>query len=263
LENNIDYISDDYDSPWKDMLNDYFEQFMSFFFPKIYDKIDWIKGYESLDKELHQITREAKIGGRLADKLFKVWSMEGEEIRVLVHVEVQAQKKAEFSHKTYVYNYRIYELYKLDVVSLAVLADENPKWRPSVYYHKRWGCSTAFRFPAVKILDYRDNKKALENLNNPFAVVVKAHLKTIDTKKDYSNRRQWKAAIVKELYRSGLGRNDILKLFHFIDWIMTLPQELENAFYHEILEFEEEQNMRFVDIAERTGIEKGLKKELE
>jgi len=43
---------DDYDSPWKDILTVYFEQFLAFFFPKIMQEIDWSRGYNSLDKEL-------------------------------------------------------------------------------------------------------------------------------------------------------------------------------------------------------------------
>jgi len=35
---------DDYDSPWKDILTDYFGQFTVFFFPDIALKIDWSRG---------------------------------------------------------------------------------------------------------------------------------------------------------------------------------------------------------------------------
>ncbi|QTA87665.1 hypothetical protein [Desulfonema magnum] len=48
---------DDYDSPWKDILGEYFEQFMRFFFPDIAEEINWEKGYVVADKELRQITR--------------------------------------------------------------------------------------------------------------------------------------------------------------------------------------------------------------
>ncbi|QTA90214.1 hypothetical protein [Desulfonema magnum] len=40
-------------------------------------KIDWGRGYNSLDKELRQITRDAETGGHLADKLFRVWMRNG------------------------------------------------------------------------------------------------------------------------------------------------------------------------------------------
>lgn len=42
----------DYDSPWKEILERYFEDFMRFFFPSIHSSIDWLKGYNFLDKEL-------------------------------------------------------------------------------------------------------------------------------------------------------------------------------------------------------------------
>ena len=45
-------MTDDYDSPWKDILERYFPPFMAFFFPEAHADIDWSKGYESLDTEL-------------------------------------------------------------------------------------------------------------------------------------------------------------------------------------------------------------------
>jgi hypothetical protein len=65
-------LMSDYDSPWKEMLEGYFPDFMAFFFPEAYEDIDWARGYESLDKELQQIVRDAALGTRLADKLMKV-----------------------------------------------------------------------------------------------------------------------------------------------------------------------------------------------
>jgi hypothetical protein len=72
-------INDAYDSPWKDVLEAYFQDFMQFFFPDIHAEIDWSRGYEFLDQELSQIVRDADLGKRLADKLVKVWKLNGEE----------------------------------------------------------------------------------------------------------------------------------------------------------------------------------------
>lgn len=33
----------DYDSPWKEVLDYYFAEFMAFFFPQAYSEIDWKK----------------------------------------------------------------------------------------------------------------------------------------------------------------------------------------------------------------------------
>jgi len=45
-------MTDDYDSPWKEILEWYFPDFMAFFFPHAAAQIDWSRGYETLDKEL-------------------------------------------------------------------------------------------------------------------------------------------------------------------------------------------------------------------
>jgi hypothetical protein len=49
-------IKANYDETWKEAINDYFDSFLSFFFPKVYQLIDWEKKPISLEKELRQIT---------------------------------------------------------------------------------------------------------------------------------------------------------------------------------------------------------------
>ena len=63
----------DYDSPWKDAVECFLEQFLLFFFPQVHGEIDWTKGYELLDKELRKIVKDAELGKRFADVLVKVW----------------------------------------------------------------------------------------------------------------------------------------------------------------------------------------------
>jgi hypothetical protein len=103
----------DFDSPWKEALEHYFPQFMSFFFPLAHADIDWARGYEFLDKELQQVVRDAELGRRLVDKLARVYARDGEEDWVLVHVEVQGQPEAAFAKRMYVYNYRLYDRTRL------------------------------------------------------------------------------------------------------------------------------------------------------
>ena len=73
----------EFDSPWKEALERFLPQFLEFFFRRVFEGVDWSRGYESLDKELQQIVREAELGLRLADKLFKVFRLGGEEAWVL------------------------------------------------------------------------------------------------------------------------------------------------------------------------------------
>src|SRR4026207_1812566 len=91
----------DFDSPWKNALEWYFEEFMAFFFPTAHAGINVSKGVEFLDKELQQVVRDAELGRRHADKLAKVWQQNGAEAWVLAHVEVQGEHETHFDRRMY------------------------------------------------------------------------------------------------------------------------------------------------------------------
>ncbi len=84
-----------------------------------------------------------------------------------------------------------------------MLADDNSKWRPSSYSHELWKCKTEFSFRMVKLLDYRKRMRELEESDNPFAVAVLVHLRTLETKRDSQSRRRWKAELTKARNLSG------------------------------------------------------------
>ena len=189
----------DYDSPWKEALEVYFEPFLEFFFPDIHADIDWGRRYEFLDKELQRIVREGEVGRRVVDKLAKVGRASGQKPWILMHVEVQTFKEADFARRMYVYHTRLFHRYNSEVASLAVLGDDDPHWRPYRYVHRLWGVSTEFTFPVAKLLDYAPQAEALEQSGNPFAAFVLAHLKTLQTREAPQQRLLWKVRLVKGL----------------------------------------------------------------
>lgn len=249
--------TDDYDSPWKEVLEHFFPAFMAFFFPEAHAEIDWSQRYEFLDKELAKIVRDANLGKRLADKLVKVRRVTGEEVWVLIHIEVQGWVDPEFPRRMYVYNYRVFDRYGRPVASMAVLADDDPKWRPDRFEYELWGSHTGLRFPLVKLCALADRWDGLEMSPNPFAPVVMAHLKTQETKGAPENRMVWKLRIVRGLYERGFGRQEVLELFRVIDWMMGLPPGLDQAFHHSLQQYEGERNMPYITSIERIGLEKG------
>ena len=230
----------------------------SWLFPAAYEDIDWARGYESLDKELQQIVRDAALGTRLADKLMKVWRRNGDEQIVLIHTEIQRNRDEDFPKRMYIYNYRLFDRYDHPVVSLAVLGDASPKWQPHSYSHSLWGCRVGIEFPIVKLRDYQKRWTELEASDNPFATVVMAHLQMRATRRHPENRLQWKMRLVRRLYERGYARQDVLELFRFIDWILTLPPGLEARFQTELTRLETETQMPYITSIERMGIEQGI-----
>ncbi len=49
--------NDHYDSPWKEAIERYFPEFMTFYFSDAYALIDWSKEHVFLDQELGQWCR--------------------------------------------------------------------------------------------------------------------------------------------------------------------------------------------------------------
>ncbi len=248
----------EFDGPWKEIIEAYFNDFLAFFFPDIHADIDWSKGYEFLDTELQQIVRDAELGKRFADKLVKVWRSNGEELWVLIHVEVQNSPETIFPERMFVYNYRLRDRYDHPVASLAVLTDERQSWRPQEFQSEIWGCETLFRFPMVKLLDYGQEWQTLEDSLNPFAIVVMAHLKALETRGNQVQRKDWKFSLTRRLYEKGYERQDVLNLFRFIDWVITLPPALADEFEADLERFERENQMPYVTSIERRAIRQGL-----
>jgi hypothetical protein len=252
----------DVDSPWKEALDHFLPRFMEFFFPDIHRAIAWSHGYEALDKEFQQIVRDAESGRVLADKLYKVWRKDGEETWLLIHIEVQGQPEEVFARRMFDYNVRAFHLYNRPVVSLAVLCDDKPDWRPHQFSQQVWGCRLSLEFPMVKLLDYEADLEALERHDNPFAQVVLAHLKARQTRHDPADRYAWKLRLVRGLYDRGWTAHDVRQLFRVLDWIMALPSELETQFRSMLYRYEQEKHMPYVTSMERLAKEEGIEQGL-
>ena len=250
-------MSDDFDSPWKEILEGYFPDFMAFFFPTAAAGIDWSRGFEPLDKELAQVVRDAELGRRYADKLIKVFLSDGREEWLLIHLEVQGQRDPDFPERMFVYGYRLYDRYRRELVSLAVLADTAPGWRPHGFAVGRWGSRLGIEFPSVKLLDYAPRQAELETDGNPFATVVLAHLAAQATRGDDRARYERKLALTRRLYERGLTRQQIIDLYRFIDWVLRLPDELELQYTEAIFRIEEGLQMPYVSFVERRGMALG------
>jgi transcriptional regulator with XRE-family HTH domain len=144
----------------------------------------------------------------------------------------------------------------VDVVSLAVLADTSPGFRPDAFRYDRWGCALQYRFPMSKLIDFESNWEELEQSANVFALVVMAQLKAKRVK-DGVARKDAKVAIIRLMYERGYSKQQILELFNVIDWMIQLPSSLNEDFLNTIYAIEEDKNMPYINTAERVGLEKG------
>jgi hypothetical protein len=251
------------DSVWKEVLDAYFEEFLEFFFPPVHRDIDWARRPVFLDKELQAILRGGPRGRQYADKLARVGLRGGGEAWVLLHVEVEGRGGPEFARRMYLYNHRFFERYGAEVVSLAVLTHAAASRRVRPFERRRWGFRLLFEFPAVKLSSYRGREEDLAGSTNPFALIVLAHLSRDQARGEPGGVFSAKRRLVRTLYDRGWRRDDVVRMFRFLDWLLELPPPLEDRFEGWMAEYEKRKTMPYVTSIERIGMRRGLQKGLE
>ncbi len=239
---------------------------MAFYFPEAHAVIDWSREPEFLDQELAQALRDAKLGKRLVDKLVKVTLHGGAARWVLLHLEVQGRREGSFAERMVTCNYRIYDYYRHPVASLALLSDDSPSWKPDGFGYQVFGCAMRFRYPLVKLNDYADRLEQLLLDDNPFALVTAAHLLTRQTKDDAVRRAAEKRRLFVLLFQRRWDKQRIIDFLGVIDWMMSLPAELNEQLWREIQVMEGGNAMpymsyfeqKFRQEGEQIGLRKGL-----
>jgi hypothetical protein len=260
----------DWDGAWKEAIQQLFPAFLQLLFPDVYAIIDWRQEPVFLEQELRQVTRRAKRGKGAVDKLARVLRLDGRQTTLLIHIEFQHQIDLDLPARLYLYNIRIYSLLQEQVITLAVLGDEDPQWQPDQFGYSTAGFETQMRFPVNKLLEYEAQWPMLEQSDNPFAVIVMAHLKALATMGQPETRLEWKLWLARALYDRNYGEERIQQLVDFIDWLMVLDDKREERFDETIRKYEEEKTMptmspyqkRFLDKGKQVGQQQGLREAL-
>jgi hypothetical protein len=116
------------------------------YFPGAHVQIDWSKGYDFKNTELRKLVRDAELGKRFADALVQVTLVDGEQRWIYIHIEIQGQRDINFTKRMFIYNYRLFDRYDSPIASFAVLADNDPDWKPGGYGFEVLGCRHTLQF---------------------------------------------------------------------------------------------------------------------
>lgn len=247
----------DQDNAWKELLDRHFREFIEFFFPAIAAEINWARKPVFLDKELAKLGPRNVTGKRIVDKLARVWRKTGEKLFVVLHGEVQGPPIADFNQRMFAYNYRIKDRYNAPVVSLGVVTAATKSTTLGRYELELWGCRTVFEFPVVRMSDWRGREADLEASRNPFAMVVLVHLALPRAQKSLQGKYNLKRDLMRRLLQHGFEADYIRSLLRFLDWVIRLPEGLEDKLEAEMVEISEVQKMPYVTSWERRGMRRG------
>ena len=204
------------DKLWKSILEDLFEFCVRFFYPIEAETVDWSHPPEFLDKELSKLFPKSTTPGRVADKLAKIWLLDGTERWMLIHIEVQGQPDMDFPLRMYQYRVRIKERYGADIVGLAILTDDSKSFRPQEYREQVWDNELVYRFHSFKLHDHPPEYFA--NPNNPFSIIMETAFYGLKAHKlDDAGLLEVKKKLIQNLLRKDFDRQRVLNVLHFID----------------------------------------------
>ena len=235
----MDLPPSDFDGAWKYALEQFFAPFLELFFPRAYAAIDWTQPVTFRETELQQIAPEDQAGQQRVDKLVRVRRRDGSPAWVLVHVEIQSQHDANFAERMFRYHARLFDRDRIPVVSLAVLGDEAPGWRPDRFGYDLWGCELSLRFPMVKLLDL--DPAMLAATPNPFAVLTLLHRDAQETRGQPDERLQRKVVRYRALLRQGYNAEDVRRLIRLMEHIMRLTPDLMLVAHQVMRQVEQEE----------------------
>ena len=260
-----DAAKDDHDSPWKEGLEWFFPQAIELMAPRLHAKIDWSVAVQFLDKELQAIAFPGKKGRRFVDKLVQVRLRTGADAWLLVHIEVEGRlsgRKAlrRFAWRMYEYRHRIQARFMQQrnlelpprVYSLGVLLENRGVGDRLRYTEEHLGQGVTFSFPVVELEGWRDRWNELESraYTNPFAVLIMAQLRA-NQYPDKRTRLGPKFDLVRGLRRYGYDLDVARQVHRLVDWMITLPADLEENYAQAVTDLNKEHTMAYVTSIER------------
>ncbi len=253
----------DFDSPWKEALEKFLRPFLALCFPTIEEWIDWSRDVMFLDKELQSIQHDAEAGRQYVDKLIRVTTRDGLESWILVHIEVQAQVDAQLPQRLYRYFQALDQIHRRPVLSLAVLADGDPNFRPHTYIQRHRGCGVQFDFLSCKLLDLPEER--LQRKGDPIARIIQAHRAALITSRDSPERRMRKLELLRYLKEeeNEFARGELHQVLRLLDWLLQLSEPEEIKLRQELAELEPETSMPYVTSFERFARQEGRQEGLE
>lgn len=120
------------DLAWKLLLQRRLPAALALLFPDIHAMIDWEEGDYLPDKSLPPRAAASRTGDREPAFVALVTLQDGS--RACIHMVVQCTRQAGFEERMALYHARLRDHLGMPIVSLALLGDPSPTWRPNASF---------------------------------------------------------------------------------------------------------------------------------
>jgi hypothetical protein len=253
---------------WKAVLEDVFDDFLRFFVPNADEVFNLDHKVEYLDKELDQLfpPEGNEYKPRYVDKLAKVFTRQGVEEWVLIHVEVQGYHDDYFTKRMFQYYTRIWDKYDRSIAAFAIFTDSEASFKPSNFQQAFLGTTVSYTFNTFKIADQNSDKLAASS--NPFALVVLTAKGALQGKRmTDDDLLKLKVAIAKKLFNSKLSKDKIRRMMNFLKYYVRFEsEEMIDKFDKELAVIAQNDKTTMgteeflLDRAMKEGLERGVAK---
>lgn len=221
----------------KSAFEEAFPDLLQFFFQNTDTLFDLTRGFQFMDKELHELfpELEKKGGSRFADMLVKTYLQNGTEEWILIHLEIQGEGTGDFASRMFQYWYRIYDRYGVDIVALAVFTGGKNQKRPDHFHKSSLGTEILYKYNAFHILEY--SQEQLLSMDNPFALIVLAAQKALLINKiPEIELGEQRLTIARALIKTRKYNNEQIRCFLFFlkTFIYIENKEINSKFEVEV-----------------------------
>ena len=175
----------------------------------------------------------------------------------LAHIEVQTQRDSTLPRRLFDYHYHIERRHRCRVITLAILGDLSPSWRPGSFSSDIPPLGMGLGYVAIKLIDLEEKIELPRFRGNPVAMVIRAHLAALRTRRDLEARLMQRVALCRRLYEEGFNQKDVVFIHGLIDRLMILPRPLMIRFKQELFTLEKDKNMPYVDTLTRMSRQEG------
>ena len=264
--NNNDETSD-FDGFWKDIIEEYWQEFLKKFLPKLYKDADLKSKPEFLNKELRDVLNLPELSEEhnpplFVDELIKIPMKNGEEKWLLLHIEVQGKGGENISYRMFLYYCLIFARYRKKIVSLAILTSRRPKKEdsPGIYKTLFYGTSIEYKynyFEAYKVTD-----KELEAGENKFDLFLLAVKFAMRSKHNEQKKFSYLKKITEILYQKGFTPRERREILRYVNYIVGLSdKELKQEYFTYVNNFEGGRTVaKRMSILDEVYYEKGIEK---
>ena len=212
------------DELWKTILEDFFEEFLHFFYPVEAQEVDWAFAPEFLDKELARLVPKSRAKGRIADKLVKVRLKNGRDRWILIHVEVQGYADDSFPVRMFQMRVRIRERFVGEVVAMAILTDDDPDFCPEYYEEKTWDNHLTYRWRSFKLLN--NPPETFADRDNIFSTIMSIAYRRLKIGKlRDQDLLDFKLELIHELARKQMSEKKRDNLMTFIEYYVRFENQ--------------------------------------